>query len=129
MPKDYEMTLIVDTQLAEGNVDESVTRYETLVGENGSLLKTDRLGTRKLAYEIGKRPQGDYSFIQFQAEPEAIAEIDRACRLDAAILRYLIINVPGGFKAEPTEADETAEEGAEVADLEDADEDIEEELV
>jgi len=113
MPKDYEMTLIVDTQLAEGgSVDEIVTRYETLVGEHGTIVNVDRWGARKLAYDIRKRQQGDYTFVQFHAEPAVIAEIDRACRLDDTILRHLIITVPGGFEAKKTN----------VADLDDDDE-------
>jgi small subunit ribosomal protein S6 len=115
MPKDYEMTLIVDTQLAEGNVDEAVTRYEGLVGEHGTLINVDRWGSRKLAYDIRKRQQGDYTFFQFQAEPEAISEVDRACRLDAAVLRHMIITVPGGFKADEPEADEAEADEAEAA--------------
>ncbi|MBT3602616.1 MAG: 30S ribosomal protein S6 [Candidatus Latescibacteria bacterium] len=105
MPKDYEMTLIVDIQLAEGSVDEAVTRYEALVGEQGTLINVDRWGSRKLAYDIRKRQQGDYTFFQFQAEPEAISEVDRACRLDAGVLRHMIITVPGGFEADEPEAD------------------------
>jgi small subunit ribosomal protein S6 len=115
MPKDYEMTLIVDTQLAEGSVDETVTRYEGLIGEHGTLVNVDRLGSRKLAYDIRKRQQGDYSFFQFQAEPAAISEIDRACHLDETILRYLIITVPHGFEVKQPDADATDEVGVDEA--------------
>lgn len=113
MPKDYEMTLIVDTQLAEGSVDETVSRYESLIGEHGTLAKVDRWGARKLAYDIRKRQQGDYTFFQFQAEPEAVSEIDRACRLDDAALRHLIVHVPGGFQAEAPEASTDTDDDAE----------------
>jgi small subunit ribosomal protein S6 len=126
MPKDYEMTLIVDTQLAEGSVDEIVTRYETLVGEHGTIANVDRWGARKLAYDIRKRQQGDYTFVQFQAEPAVIAEIDRACRLDDAVLRHLIITVPGGFEAKKTDVadldDEESDEDDDV-DSDDTEED------
>ena len=117
MPKNYEMTLIVDTQLADGSVDEIVTRYETLVGEHGTIANVDRWGARKLAYEIRKRQQGDYTFVQFHAEPAAIAEIDRACRLDDAILRHLIITVPGGFEAKKTEAADLVDEDSDEDDV------------
>lgn len=117
MPKDYEMTLIVDTQLAEGSVDETVARYEALVGQHGTLVNVDRWGSRKLAYDIRKRQQGDYTFLQFQAEPDAISEIDRACRLDDATLRHLIVNVPGGFQT--ASSDEEAEDGETAADASD----------
>jgi small subunit ribosomal protein S6 len=113
MPKNYEMTLIVDTQLAEGSVDEIVARYETLVGEHGTIFNVDRWGARKLAYDIRKRQQGDYTFVQFHAEPAVIGEIDRACRLDDTILRHLIITVPGGFEAKKTSAADLDDESDE----------------
>jgi len=98
MSKDYELTLIVDSQLVEGNADEVVKRYESLLGERGAtVVQVDRWGIRKLAYEIRKRQQGDYTLFQFQAEPGAIAEIERACRLDESLLRHLIIHAENGF--------------------------------
>ena len=60
MPRDYEMALIVDTQLADDGVDQAVKRYEALLGEQGAeVANVDRWGARKLAYEIRKRQQGD----------------------------------------------------------------------
>lgn len=115
MPKDYELTLVVDTQLADGNVDDTVKRYESLLGERGAtVVQVDRWGLRKLAYEIQKRQQGDYTLFQFQAEPSAISEIDRACRLDETILRHMVILAEHGFrsltKTEVVEKDEDDDE-------------------
>jgi small subunit ribosomal protein S6 len=127
MPRNYEMTLIVDPQLAEGTVDDTVTRYQTLIAEHGSLVHVDRLGTRKLAYDIRKRQQGDYSFIQFHAEPTALAVVDRACRLDEAILRHMIVTVPGGFLIAKPKVEGAAEEDADGA-VADSDDTTEEEV-
>ena len=118
MPKDYELTLVVDTQLSEeGGVDATVGRYEALIGERGSVLNIDRWGTRKMAYDVHKRNQGDYTFFQFQAEPSEIAEIDRACRLDDAVLRHLVITVEAGLAVEEAEeAVAEADSGSDDAD-------------
>jgi len=126
MPKDYEMTLIVDTQLAEGSVDETVTRYESLIGEHGTLANVDRWGARKLAYDIRKRQQGDYTFFQFHAEPEVIAEIDRACRLDDTILRHMIVNLPKGFPVDPADSNDKDDAEEDDLDRDESDDDNEE---
>ncbi len=127
MPKDYELTLVVDTQLAEGSVDETVKRYESLLGERGAIMvNIDRWGTRKLAYEIQKRQQGDYTLFQFQAEPSAIAEIDRACRLDESILRHLVILAENGFQS-LVQADVAIAEEEEADDIDEASEEEEDE--
>lgn len=89
MSRDYELVLIVDTQ---ENADETVKRYESLLVDQGAtVVNIDRWGARRLAYEIQKRQQGDYSFFLFRADPGAIAGVDRACRLDEAVLRHLIL--------------------------------------
>jgi small subunit ribosomal protein S6 len=89
MSRDYEMALIVDTQ---ENADETVKRYESLLAEHGTVVNVDRWGVRRLAYEIHKRQQGDYTFFLFRADPGAVAGVDRVCRLDEAVLRHLILH-------------------------------------
>ena len=109
MSREYEMALIVDTQ---ENVDETVKRYEELLADQGAtVVNVDRWGMRRLAYEIQKRQQGDYTFFLFEADPGAIADVDRACRLDEAVLRYLILQteIPPQV-VEEEDAEESAEE-------------------
>ena len=110
MSRDYEMALIVDTQRSSGDVDETVNRYESLVAEHGTVVNVDRWGVRKLAYEIRKQQQGNYTFFLFRADPGAIAAVDRACRLDEAVLRHLILQVVIPVEEEEDDAEELPEE-------------------
>ncbi len=107
MSRDYEMALIVDTQRSSSDVDETVNRYESLVAEHGTVVNVDRWGVRKLAYEIRKQQQGNYTFFLFRADPGAIAAVDRVCRLDEAVLRYLILQVE--IPVEEDDAEESPE--------------------
>ena len=116
MSREYEMALIVDTQ---ENVDETVKRYEALLADRGAtVVNVDRWGMRRLAYEIHRRQQGDYTFFQFEADPGAIADVERACRLDEAVLRHLILQaeIPS---QEEEEDEESAEEVSDVSEEED----------
>jgi small subunit ribosomal protein S6 len=112
MSRDYEMALIVDTQ---ENADETVKRYESLLAEHGTVVNVDRWGVRRLAYEIHKRQQGDYTFFLFRADPGAVAGVDRVCRLDEAVLRHLILQTEIPPQEEEVEdaSDGTEEEDAE----------------
>ncbi|MCY3680030.1 MAG: 30S ribosomal protein S6 [Gemmatimonadetes bacterium] len=104
MSRDYEMALIVDSQ---ENADETVEHYASLLADQGAtVVNIDRWGVRRLAYEIQKRQQGDYTFFYFQADPGAIADVERACRLDEAVLRHLILQT----EIPPQEEEEDAEE-------------------
>ncbi len=106
MSREYEMALIVDTQ---ENADETVERYASLLADWGAtVVNIDRWGVRRLAYEIQKRQQGDYTIFYFQADQGAIANVERACRLDEAILRHLILQTEI-----PPQEEEEVEEAAE----------------
>ncbi len=119
MSREYEMALIVDTQRPNKEVDETVTRYETLLGEQGAeVVNVDRWGTRKLAYEIRKRQQGDYTFFQFRADPSAIADVDRACRLDEAVLRHLLLQIEIPAAVAEDDAEESPETGSDISEEE-----------
>jgi len=108
MSREYEMALIVDTQ---ENADETVERYASLLAEWGAtVVNIDRWGVRRLAYEIQKRQQGDYTIFYFQADPGAIANVERACRLDEDVLRHLILQTEIPPQEKEDEAEELAED-------------------
>ncbi len=123
MPREYEMALIVDTLRSSKDVDKTVKRYETLLGKQGAtVVRVDRWGVRKLAYEIRKRQQGDYAFFQFRADPSAIAGVERACRLDEAVLRHLILQVEIPPEEEVDEPEESLEGVSDISEEEEASE-------
>jgi len=111
MSRDYEMALIVDTQV---DTDATIERYASILADQGAtVVNVDRWGARRLAYKIQKRQQGDYTFFSFQADPGAIADVERACRLDEAVLRHLILQAE--IPPQEEEVEEAAEEVEEVA--------------
>jgi len=53
--------------------------------------KLDVWGRRRLAFEINKKTEGIYAVIDLQAQPEAVAELDRQLRLNESVLRTKVI--------------------------------------
>ena len=52
----YESMFIVEPQVEEESFEAIVSKFENLVNTNGGeVVKTDRLGKRRLAYEIDDR--------------------------------------------------------------------------
>lgn len=45
----------------------------------------------KLAYEINDLTDGDYTLINFHADPTQIAELDRVLRITDAVVRHMIV--------------------------------------
>ena len=134
MAKAYELALLVNSQVSEGG-DEAAKRYEGLLSEHGaSKVTVDRWGVRKLAYEIAKQQLSNYTFMQFEAGPSTLTELDRACRLDESVIRHMIVksdNLPstdeeeGADDESPVEA-ETDEIDSDEGDGEGPEEEAEE---
>ena len=119
MGKHYELTLIVDSQSGDEAVNQTVGKYETFLKENGAdPVVADRRGVRKLAYEIKKLAQADYTYVQFTGEAPMVLEMDRQLRLDQSVLRHLFIKMdeapvlPTDAPAEDEDSDSTEDEDA-----------------
>ena len=67
-------------------------RIETTIAEGkGTVDNIDVWGKRKLAYEINGLTDGDYTLIDFHANPENVAELDRVLRITDAVVRHMIV--------------------------------------
>ncbi len=88
----YEVMVILDSDLEERTVAPSLDQYLNVIRTSGgSVEKTDVWGRRRLAYEIDKKTEGIYAVIDLQAEPAAVAELDRQLRLNESVLRTKVL--------------------------------------
>lgn len=88
----YELALVVNAKIedeARAAVVEDVKGIITKFG--GQNLNVDDWGKKKLAYDIQKMNEGNYYFIQFDAEATTPAEIEQRVRIKENVLRYLCI--------------------------------------
>jgi len=84
--------VILDSDLEERTVAPSLDQYLNVIRTSGgSVEKTDVWGRRRLAYEINKKTEGIYAVIDLQAEPAAVAELDRQLRLNESVLRTKVL--------------------------------------
>lgn len=88
----YELTLILDSQLPEDQADGRIQKVTAFLQSKGAeIVCVERWGLRKLAYEIGKRQQGVYALLQFRANGDVIRELEQMCRLDEGVLRHMAL--------------------------------------
>jgi small subunit ribosomal protein S6 len=59
----------------------------------GKVLKMENWGKKKLAYEVQKEKKGTYVFLFFQSEGKVIGEVERAYRLDDAVMKFLTVKL------------------------------------
>jgi len=87
----YETMVVLSNELGE-NKKPLVERLEQVIRNNGgSVDATHDWGNRKLAYVIAKQHEAQYFLLEYQAEPLAVAELERTLRISEGVLRYMSI--------------------------------------
>ncbi|MGE5550999.1 MAG: 30S ribosomal protein S6 [Bacteroidota bacterium] len=92
--RNYEVLYVLNPNLEEEAIDASIARFEeAIVKAGGTVVKTDKWGKRRLAYEIKDLLEGFYVLTTFQAPNETSQELDRLMRIADEVIRHLIVNL------------------------------------
>ena len=120
MTRPYELVYIFDSAMDEAQIQEHLERFHALITtpENPEPVSASaHWGKRTLAYPLDRRDVGYYVVEQFDAPAEVLPELERAIKLDDAVLRYLLVvnegYAPIGAQEDATEADERSNDSEE----------------
>lgn len=90
--KAYELLFFVAPSIDEEVRVATMKRIENAIVESkGAIDKVEDWGKRKLAFEVDDLTDGDYTLIDFHANPDSIAELDRILRITDAVVRHMIV--------------------------------------
>ena len=96
----YETIFIASPTLTDEQSDELVKQYEGIIAEQGGeLLKTDKWGRKKLAYEVQKFSEGYFTLFEMNAGPTLVAELERRFRNNDVVIKYLSVRMDEAEKA------------------------------
>ncbi|MEE8573236.1 MAG: 30S ribosomal protein S6 [Gemmatimonadota bacterium] len=94
MTREYEIVYIFDSTLEEAQVNERLERFHGLLEcpeSSEPISGINHWGRRTLAYDIDGKDVGYYVVVQFETRPDLLGELERALKLDEAVLRYLVV--------------------------------------
>lgn len=90
--KAYELLFFVAPTISDEDRVAVMKRIETTIAEGaGKVDNVDEWDKRKLAYEINGLTDGDYTLVNFHADPQNVAELDRVLRINDAVVRHMIV--------------------------------------
>ena len=90
----YEIMFIVDPSLPEEEIDQLNGEVETQIKEAGGEVETiEKMGRRKLAYEVKRRKDGFYVLFTVAADGDILKEVERRFRVMDQVLRYLTVRI------------------------------------
>jgi small subunit ribosomal protein S6 len=91
---DYEITYILRPGLEDAEADERAGAIAEIVrGQGGQVVAIEKLGKKRLAYEIGNARDGFYVAMRFSSEPAAAKELERQLKLHEDVLRALLVHL------------------------------------
>ena len=90
--REYETTFIVQPEISDEGLSAICERLDGLLDKRSAVrLFYDDMGRRRLAYEIGNFQKGQYLTLFYLDDGKVVPEIERAMRLDDAVLRFLTV--------------------------------------
>lgn len=91
---EYEVTYILRPSLEESDVEQRVNAIAEIVkNQGGEVTAVERLGKKRLAYEIKETREGNYVVMQFKSEAAASKELERQLKLHEDVLRALTVRL------------------------------------
>lgn len=89
----YETMFIIKPGLDEEATKAVIDKFLNLLKERDSEIESvEEWGMRRLAYEVNKLREGYYVLVNFSAEPDTVAELERVFRISGDILRHMVIS-------------------------------------
>ena len=90
--KAYELLFFVSPSIDDEVRLAAMKRIENTITElQGKIDNVDEWGKRKLAYEINGLAEGNYTLVDFHADPQNIKELDRVLRINDTVERHMIV--------------------------------------
>ena len=90
----YEVVFIIDPDTSEEDSAKLVENLQNIITERGgSIVRSEAMGRRALAYRIGRKTEGNYWLFEIEGSGSEIAELERRMRVSDAVMRYLTVRV------------------------------------
>ena len=101
----YEVMAIFEATteptIIQGVLDRALDVIRNSGGNPGAI---DRWGKRTFAYEVNHKREGYYVVVEFTAEPETVAALDRMLGLADEVVRHKVVRLPDQAATAPTAA-------------------------
>ncbi len=90
--KKYELLATIKPNLDNDEADKVIAKIEETVSAlGGSISDTDKMGRKKLAYDVKGFRDGFMAVLKINLEPEKVSEFKRQLKLNENIIRTMFM--------------------------------------
>ena len=92
MQKAYEVMFIVRPDLTEEELDKLISTLQTHATNAGATVtNAEKMGKRRLAYDVKKFQEGQYVLFTLNSEGKAIHELERRLRVTEPVIKFISV--------------------------------------
>ena len=92
MQRAYEVMFIVRPDLTEEDLDKLVSALENhATGAGATVKNAEKMGKRRLAYDVKKFSEGQYVLFTLQADGKAVHELERRLRVTEQVIKFITV--------------------------------------
>ncbi len=88
----YETIFVLKPDLEEDARKAAIDKFTGIINSDGEVTNVDEWGSRRLAYEIDKIREGYYVLVDFVANTDLPAELERNYKISDDVIRYIVVN-------------------------------------
>lgn len=90
--KNYELMYIIPSQSTDEEKETLIASVNSMIEKDGGKVESvERVGNKKLAYEIEKKREGYYVLVNFSADTFVPNKLGSLLSITTGILRYIIV--------------------------------------
>lgn len=88
----YELLSVIKPNIDSEEYDKLVAKIEEFITSlNGKVLSTEKMGRKKLSYDIKEYRDGYFAVQTFELEPDQVEKVRRQLRLNENVLRIMLL--------------------------------------
>ena len=90
----YECTFICSPELDSAKVEDLVAKVSKIIeAAEGKIKNLQQLGKKKLAYNIKKFREGNYVYVEFDANGSVVLSLENFFKVNDDVIRFLTVKV------------------------------------
>ena len=94
MQRVYEVMFIVRPDIMEEDVDKLIATLQGNATQAGATVKnTEKMGKRRLAYDVKKFQEGLYVLMTLEGDAKAIHELERRLRVTEQVIKFITVRM------------------------------------
>lgn len=93
--KKYELLVVVKTNVDMDGIEQICQNIEaTIKSYDGSVFNTDKVGRKRLAYEVNKSRDGFYVIFSIELPEDKVKDLRKYLKLNENVIRELVTVLP-----------------------------------